>query len=271
MAGVSSKSLATALESLEPKLATASIALAQDLFAILELLDSNAGLRRALTDPTRESADKAALATTLIAGKVSPDAQSVFLELVASRWSSARDLGDALEVLAATSAIAVAEGQGGGSANLDKLEEELFTFIRVVGSSHELQRAFDDAQAAGSAKGALALKVVPGAGDVSALLIRQAVTSPRGLKPTALVQRFVELVAKRQQRWIAYVSVTRDLTAEQLNRLQAGLNNLYGRELKINVNIDPTLVGGIKVVVGDEVVDATAATRLADLRRRLAV
>jgi F-type H+-transporting ATPase subunit delta len=41
--------------------------------------------------------------------------------------------------------------------------------------------------------------------------------------------------------------------------------------LKINVNIDPTLVGGIKVVVGAEVVDATAATRLADLRRRLAV
>ncbi|SED93559.1 ATP synthase F1 subcomplex delta subunit [Arthrobacter alpinus] len=271
MAGVSSKSLAAALESLEPKLATASIALAQDLFAILGLLDSNAGLRRALTDPTREGAEKSALATSLLSGKVGAPAQAVFLELAAARWSSARDLGDALEVLAATSAIAVAEGQGDGSANLDKLEEELFAFIRVVGSSHDLQRALDDAQASATAKGALALKVVPQAGDVAALLIRQAVTAPRGLKPTALVQRFVELVAKRQQRWIAYVSVTRDLSAEQITRLQAGLNNLYGRDLKINVNIDPTLVGGIKVVVGDEVVDATAATRLSDLRRRLAV
>ena len=70
MAGVSSKSLAAALESLEPKLATASIALAKDLFSILELLDSNAGLRRALTDPSRESADKAALVAKLLAGKV---------------------------------------------------------------------------------------------------------------------------------------------------------------------------------------------------------
>ncbi|WP_269937048.1 F0F1 ATP synthase subunit delta [Arthrobacter sp. HY1533] len=271
MAGVSSKSLAAALESLEPQLATASIALAQDLFGILELLDSNAGLRRALTDPTRQGADKAALATKLVSGKVGAQAQAVFLDLVASRWSSARDLGDALEVLAATSAIAVAEGQGGGSANLDKLEEELFSFIRVVGSSHDLQRAFDDAQASDAAKGALARKVVPEAGDVAALLIHQAVTAPRGLKPTALVQRFVELVAKRQQRWIASVSVTRDLSEEQLARLQAGLNNLYGRDLKINVTIDPTLVGGIKVVVGSEVVDATAATRIAELRRRLAV
>lgn len=271
MAGVSSKSLAAALESLEPKLATASIALAQDLFAILGLLDSNAGLRRALTDPTRESAAKVSLATTLVSGKVGAQAQDLFLELAAARWSSARDLGDALEVLAATSAIAVAEGQGDGSANLDKLEEELFSFIRVVGSSHDLQRAFDDAQATDAAKGELARKLVPQAGDVAALLIRQAVTAPRGIKPTALAQRFVELVAKRQQRWIAYVSVTRALSAEQISRLQAGLNNLYGRDLKINVNIDPTLVGGIKVVVGDEVVDATAATRLNDLRRRLAV
>ncbi|WP_104092417.1 F0F1 ATP synthase subunit delta [Arthrobacter sp. GMC3] len=271
MAGVSSTSLAAALASLEPKLATASITLAQDLFGILGLLDSNAGLRRALTDPARESGEKAALVSTLIGGKVSPEAESAFAGLVASRWSSARDIGDALEVLAATSAIAVAEGQGDGSANLDKLEEELFTFIRVVGSSHDLQRALDDAQATDAAKSALALKVVPNASAVSALLIRQAVVSPRGLKPTALVQRFVELVAKRQQRWIASVSVTRDLSAEQFTRLQAGLNNLYGRQLKINVNIDPTLVGGIKVEVGDEVVDATAATRLAELRRRLAV
>ena len=271
MAGVSSKSLAAALVSLEPKLATATTALPRDLFSILELLDSNAGLRRALTDPTRESAAKAALAAQLLTGKVSAQAQAIFLELVAARRGSARDLADALEVLAATSAIAVAEGQGDGSANLDKLEDELFAFIRVVGSSHDLQRAFDDPQASAAAKGALAQKVVPGAGEVSALLVRQAVAAPRGLKPTALVQRFVELVAKRQQRWIAYVSVTRDLSAEQLTRLQVGLNNLYGRELKINVTIDPTLVGGIKVVVGDEVVDATAATRLSDLRRRMAV
>ncbi|MFC8303127.1 F0F1 ATP synthase subunit delta [Specibacter sp. NPDC057265] len=271
MAGVSSKSLAAALESLEPQLALATTALAQDLFGILELLDSNAGLRRALTDPTRAGADKAVLATKLVSGKVSATAQTVFLDLVDARWSSARDLGDALEVLAATSAIAVAEGQGGGPANLDKLEEELFGFIRVVESSHELQRAFDDAQATDAAKATLARQLAPGAGDVAALLIRQAVTAPRGLKPTALVQRFVELVAKRQQRWIAYVSVTRELTTEQLRRLQAGLNNLYGRELKINVTIDPTLVGGIKVVVGAEVVDATAATRVAELRRRLAV
>ena len=45
---------------------------------------------------------------------------------------------------------------------------------------------------------------------------------------------------------------------------------MYGRELRLNEVIDPAVVGGVRIVVGDEVVDATAASRLADLRRKLA-
>ncbi|MFL4478812.1 F0F1 ATP synthase subunit delta [Paeniglutamicibacter sp. ORCA_105] len=269
MAGVSSESLSAALASLETKLAHASLELSAELFGTVDVLDGNAGLRRALTDPARGASDKAGLVAQLLHGKVSAEAESTVASLATSRWSSARDIGDALETVAATVAIAVAERQG-GSAGLERLEEDLFAFIRVVGSSHDLQRALDDSKATAEAKGALALKLVPNASDASALLIRQAVASPRGLKPVALLERFVELVAKRQDRWIAQVSVTRDLTAVQTARLQAGLNNLYGRDLKINVEIDPALVGGIRIKVGDEVVDATVATRVAELRRQLA-
>ena len=85
-----------------------------------------------------------------------------------------------------------------------------------------------------------------------------------------LVQRFAELAAKRQQRWIATVSVTRPLTQTQLDRLQAGLNAMYGRELKVNLNVDPSLIGGIRVQVGDEVLDASVLARLGQLQRQLA-
>ncbi len=84
-----------------------------------------------------------------------------------------------------------------------KLEQDLFSFIEVVRSNHELQRALDDAQAPAEAKSALALKLVPNASRTAQVLISQAVSAPRGLKPSALIERFVELVAKRQQRWIA--------------------------------------------------------------------
>lgn len=270
MAGVSSQSLAAAQSDLEAKLPTAGLPLAKELFGVLDVFDSSAGLRRALTDPARSTEEKTALTSRLLRGKVSPETESIVAGLAGSRWGSARDIGDALETLAATVAISVAERHAEGAAGLEALEEDLFAFIRVVGSSHDLQRALDDPQAPADAKRELALKVSPGAGEIARVLIAQAVESPRGLKPAALVQKFVELVAKRQQRWIAQVSATRPLTDEQFNRLQAGLNKLYGRDLKISVAVDPSLVGGLRVVVGDEVVDATAATRLAELRRRLA-
>ncbi|MFC4394596.1 MULTISPECIES: F0F1 ATP synthase subunit delta [Micrococcaceae] len=274
MAGVSSESLATALAALEAKLPTASLQLAKELFGILGMVDSSAGLRRALTDPSRSGDEKSALVRQLVGGKVSADAAEIAGGLASSRWASARDIGDALETLAATVVISVAENKSAVSASgitgLEELENDLFSFNQAVASSHEVQRALSEPQASAAAKSALAEKLVPGVSEEAKVLITQAVSQPRGIKPTRLVERFAELAAKRQQRWIATVSVTRPLSQTQLARLQAGLNNLYGRELKVNINVDPALIGGIRVQVGDEVLDASVLTRLGELQRQLA-
>lgn len=267
MAATTSESRTRALADLEPKLANADLSLSQDLFSVLSVLDSNAALRRALTDPSRPLAAKQGLVKDLLTGKVQPAAIDVVSELVASRWSNERDLGDTLEELAATAAIAVAERKG--SEGLDDLQAELLGFNDAVASNHDLQWAFEDRSASAAAKVALAEKLVPGASDVARSLVAQAVTEPRGTRTTSLVARFVQLVAKRQRRWIATVSVTRPLSDDQRRRLENGLNALYNRELRLNVVEDPSLVGGLRVEVGDEVVDASAATRLAEMRRRL--
>jgi F-type H+-transporting ATPase subunit delta len=274
MSGVSSESLTTALTTLEAKLPLASLQLAKELFGILGTVDSSAGLRRALTDPSRSGDEKSALVKQLVGGKVSADAADIAGGLASSRWASARDIGDALETLGATVVIAVAENKSAVSASgvsgLEELENDLFSFNQAVASSHEVQRALSEPQASGAAKVVLAEKLVPGASEEAKVLIVQAVTQPRGIKPTRLVQRFAELAAKRQQRWIATVSVTRPLTQTQLARLQAGLNAMYGRELKVNLNVDPALIGGIRVQVGDEVLDASVLTKLGELQRQLA-
>lgn len=274
MAGVSSESLTAALVALEAKLPNASLQLAKELFGILGTVDSSAGLRRALTDPSRSGAEKSALVTQLFNGKVSADAVEIASGLAASRWASARDIGDALETLAASVVIAVAENKSAVSASgisgLEALENDLFSLNQAVDSSHEVQRALSEPQASQAAKVALAEKLVPSASEEAKVLIGQAVSQPRGLKATKLVSRFAELAAKRQQRWIATVSVTRPLTETQTSRLQAGLNALYGRELKINMNVDPALIGGLRIQIGDEVVDASVLARLGQLQRQIA-
>jgi F-type H+-transporting ATPase subunit delta len=274
MAGVSSESLTKALTELEAKLPFASLQLAKELFGILGAIDSSAGLRRALTDSSRSGDEKSALIRKLFGGKVSAEAADIAAGLASSRWASARDIGDALETLAATVVIAVAENKSAVSASgitgLEELENDLFSFNQAVASSHEVQRALSEPQASAAAKIVLAERLVPGASEEAKVLIGQAVSQPRGLKSTKLVGRFAELAAKRQQRWIATVSITRPITETQASRLQLGLNSLYGRELKINTTVDPALIGGIRVQVGDEVLDASVITRLLELRRQLA-
>ena len=271
MAGVSSESLAAAQEQLEKNLPHATLSLAEELFGIVGVLDAGAGVRRALTDPTREGSEKAALVSNLFAGKVSPEAETIATGLAASRWRDPRDIGDALELLAATVVSAVAENRGPGSAGLDALEDDLFRFNRAVAASHEVQRALSDPQAPVQARTALAERLVPGAGPEALVLIRQAVAHPRGLRPTGVISRFLELVSARQRRWIAEVRSARPLTAEQRTRLQASLDALYGRELKINAEVDPSLIGGGRITVGDEVLDSSVVSRLSELRRKLAV
>jgi F-type H+-transporting ATPase subunit delta len=274
MAGVSSESLTKALTELEPKLPFASLQLAKELFGILGAVDSSAGLRRALTDPSRSGEEKSALIKQLFGGKVSAEAVDIAAGLASSRWASARDIGDALETLAATVVIAVAENKSAVSASgitgLEELENDLFSFNQAVAASHEVQRALSEPQASAAAKTVLAERLVPSASEEAKVLIGQAVTQPRGIKATRLVSRFAELAAKRQRRWIATVSVTRPLTETQASRLQQGMNSLYGRELKVNVKVDPMLIGGIRVQVGDEVLDASVLTRLNELQRQLA-
>ncbi|GAP53782.1 ATP synthase subunit delta [Arthrobacter sp. Hiyo6] len=186
MAGVSSESLTAALIALEAKLPTASLQLANELFGILGTVDSSAGLRRALTDPSRSGAEKSALVKELFGGKVSPDAVEIASGLASSRWASARDIGDALETLAASVVIAVAENKSAVSASgltgLEQLENDLFSFNHAVESNHEVQRALSEPQASPAAKIALAGKLVPSASEEAKVLIGQAVSQPRGLK-----------------------------------------------------------------------------------------
>lgn len=276
MAGISSESLSAALKELEADLPHATLSLAQELFGILAAVDSSAGLRRSLTDVSRSGTEKSELVARLFGGKVSAQAVSITSALAAARWAAARDIGDALETLAATVAIAVAENRSAtaaeatGLTGLEQLENDLFSFNRCVESSHEIQRALTEPQAGAAAKTELAHKLVPEAGDEAKLLIGQAVSHPRGAKPTKLVDTFAALAAARQQRWIGSVSVSRPLTPAQTERLQSGLNSLYGRELKINTTVDPELIGGVRVRVGDEVVDASTLSKLNNLSRQLA-
>lgn len=268
MAGASQETRQQVADLTERWAGSASTALARELFGVLAVLDENGALRRALIDPSYDGSHRAQVAKRLFAGKVSEETVEIVSALVERRWSDDRDFADALETAGVLVAGASAENRGGLVA-IEEVVDQLIAFKGVLDGSHELQRALSDPRADVDAKSVLARRLIPGAAEEAQLLVEQAVLSPRGALVGRLVERFAEEVAARRQRWIAHVTSSRPLGEDQLRRLQQQLNSVYGKDLKLAVDVDPALLGGLRVQVGEEVIDGTVATRLEELRQRI--
>src|ERR1700684_1159877 len=121
--------------------ATVATRLANELFAVVGLLDTEHGLRRALSDPGKPAAEKAAVSGALLHGKITQRAEALVVAAVEAHWATSGDLVDALEQLAVEAMVLAAEAEG----NLDDLEDGLFRFGRVVSANPDLRAVLADA------------------------------------------------------------------------------------------------------------------------------
>ncbi|MFI9553299.1 F0F1 ATP synthase subunit delta [Nonomuraea endophytica] len=268
MRGLSRTSLAEVEERFNAAAGSADLgALSDELFAVADLLDREHGLRRALSDPARPAGQKAETLRSLLQGKVSDATLSTVEAAVAARWSRAGDLTDVLERLGVVAAAAEAEGQG----KLDDVEDELFRFGRIVAANPELRRALTDPSAPAEGKQQLLRDLLGGKVAPSTLrLFTQLAVHPRGRNLEGGLEEFGQLVAQQRQRLVAVVRSAVALSEEQKQRLTAWLRGSYGRDVHLNVEVDPRVLGGFSVRIGDEIIDTTIVGRIEEVRRRLA-
>jgi F-type H+-transporting ATPase subunit delta len=191
----------------------------------------------------------------------------VVKNLVGQRWATERDLSDTLEELAVTSILAGAE-----QANrIDRVEDELFRFERIVAGNPELRDRLTNRQGDAEAKAGVVSQLLEGkSSDETVHLARQAVLFPRGRKLDRTLELYLSLAARRREQITAVVTAATDLTVQQRERLSAALQNIYGKPVLLQVVIDEHVLGGIRVQIGDEVVDGTVLRRLDEARRHIA-
>lgn len=269
MAGVSTESLSKVEEVLEAHASLQPLNLASELFAVVDVLDHNGTLRRAVTDSSRDAAARQGIANTVFGGKISSQAMAVLTNAVAQRWSDDADLANALERAAVLAVTASAQSRGGVDA-LDEVLNELLTFVRTVDSNAQAQEALSDHQASKEAKKKLAVALGgPATTAEGVLLLERVGSNPRGRHVARVADEFAEIIVTRQNRYIARVTSAIALSQAQLERLGRALNAVYGRELKLDVSVDPAVLGGLRVQVGDEVIDGTVETRMSDLARSI--
>jgi len=269
MRGISRASLAEVEERLEPLITTAQAAetVGDELFSVAGLLATQPALRRALTDPSRTAEARVGLATAILRGKVSDAASDLVAAVAGARWSAPGDLTDAVEQLAVQAIVAGAELEG----RLEDLEDEMFRFGRIVANQPDLRIALTNPFVSAHAKrellgGLLAGKVTP----ETLRLISQATVNPLGRSLDVSLNDYAQLAARRRERLVAEVHVAVALTEQQRRRLASALATAYGHQVHLNVVLDPRVAGGMTVRVGDELIDGSTATRLAEAERRLA-
>ena len=202
-----------------------------------------------------------------VAGQVFAAYQPITVELLrtaaGARWSTLEDLIAGVEALAIRAAAIASPS--------DDVEGELFQVARTVAANPELELALGSRLGDSTAKGALIEKLLAGrASEATTLIVSSLVQQPRERRVRTLLSRALRLVADQRGRTVATVYAASPLDAAQVDRLSAALSQRYGADITVNLVVDPSVVGGVRVEIGDDVIDATVSSRINDLRQRLA-
>lgn len=265
--GSSRKSLVASRVSLDAAVkgadAISASALSSDLFFVADVLSSNIAVRRALTDPSRDGTAKAAFISDLLGKKIGALALGLVTELSSLRWSSAKDLVLVVEQLAIEAEASAANIAG----ELDRVEDEFFTAATAFAGSSELRKALlSDAT---NAKATLVADILKGASGSTVKLVSQMVNAWRGRSIESAFADYQWALAARRNRVIALVRVAAPITQAQLERLTTSLTSKVGQPVRINIEIDPSVIGGVSVKFADEIVDGSVSNRLAGAARAL--
>jgi F-type H+-transporting ATPase subunit delta len=244
--------------------ANSASAMSSELFFVAEVLSTNIAVRRALTDPSRDGAAKAAFISDLLGKKIGALALGLVTELSNLRWSSAKDLVLVVEQLAIEAEASAANIAG----ELDRVEDELFTAATAFAGSSELRKALTSD--ATNAKATLVADILKGASGSTVKLVSQMVNAWRGRSIESAFADYQWALAARRNRVIALVRVATPLSQAQLDRLTTSLTSKVGQPVRINIEIDPSVLGGVSVKFADEMVDGSVSNRLAGAARALA-
>lgn len=237
--------------------------LAEGLFAAAVGLSSSPPLRSQLTDSSIDIAVRRRVAERAFSS-LSTDVKGVIADTVALRWSRSEDLQMALEDMGIRSAASTA------GASSDVIGE-LLAVSSMIHGNPDIELGLGSKRAAPAARAQLVKSLVAGrVCEQTLAIVAHLVTDPRGRRIGAMLDHAAETVADQSGKGLAVVDVARPLNASQKSSIEALLVTRFGRPHYIAQRVNPDVVGGARIRVGDTIIDGSIAHRLQDLRGKLA-
>lgn len=238
-----------------------------ELFTITKVLDDSIQLERALTDPSRPVADKVAVLTELLGDNVHPMTMEIMTDLVSRHWSRARDIANAVEDFGVDAMMYYADATGATlqvSVELSELHSALLNLPVVRAKLY-------DYQATSEARVKLFHEVFSGKtlNKVTMRLAEHATCNLRRRRYLETIQWLINKLSRHMGESMVIVTTATPLKPEQIKRLVEVYSAKVGRQVHINSVVDPTVLGGMRIQVGDEVTDNTVVAQLQSLHRKV--
>jgi len=271
---------------------------ASELHSVAALIDTSNELALAINDGSVPVASRRAVLDDLLDGKVRPEVRSLVHQAVTVVPAS--EVEASFYWLAAQVRIAAEHGPNAtgetddeavlgrlGSRNrvtgyaaavfeevtvaeLEEIEDQLFRFARTVQNSRPLRHALGDRDLPVALRQQVIAELF---GDqVLPATRRLAAYAVRGGRARDIVSTLDALVeaAARARGWrVAHVQSADQVGGDQRENLSEALARLAGNPVELQVTIDPALLGGVIVQVGDLLVDGSARHRLDELKDHL--
>ena len=238
-----------------------------ELFTITKVLDDSIQLERALTDPSRPIADKVAVLKELLGDNAHPMTMEIMTDLVSRRWSRARDIANAVEDFGVDAMMYYADATDATlqvSIELSELHSALLNLPVVRAKLY-------DYQATSEARVKLFREVFSGKtlNKVTMRLAEHATCNLRRRRYLETIQWLINKFSRHMGESMVTVTTATPLKKEQIKRLVEVYSAKVGRQVHINSVVDPTVLGGMRIQVGDEVTDNTVVAQLQNLHRKV--
>lgn len=236
----------------------------RELFSVAGVLRSEPGLRRVVTDLSVDSTAKTGLVRDVFGGKVGDETLDLLTTAVTRRWTVGRDLDHGLED---AGVVAVVKSAGSES---ERLSNELFEVSQVIKDNPELRDALSDPGRTVDDKQDLVRGLLEGKSLGATIALAQQALSGSHRTVGVALHEYQQVAAEVHGQNVAEVRVAQPLPEDAVRRLSGALAQKYGREVHLNVVVDPDVIGGLRVEIGDDVIDGTVSSRLSDAGRKLA-
>lgn len=236
-----------------------------ELFTITKVLDDSIQLERALTDPSRPVADKVAVLKELLGDNAHPMTMEIMTDLVSRRWSRARDIANAVEDFGVDAMMYYADATDATlqvSIELSELHSALLNLPVVRAKLY-------DYQATSEARVKLFREVFSGKtlNKVTMRLAEHATCNLRRRRYLETIQWLINKFSRHMGESMITVTTASPLNIDQIKRLTAVYSAKLDHPVHINSVVDPTVLGGMRIQVGDEVTDNTVVAQLQQLHR----